>query len=536
MDAQAFDIVIVGGGSAGCALAGRLSEDPALRVALVEAGPSDATRWVTVPAGLVGTVATKRLNWAFETEPQPGLGGRRGYQPRGKVLGGSSSINAMVYIRGHASDYDDWATAGCPGWAFDDVLPCFKRSEGCLVPGLDARWHGLDGPLKVSAPVSPSNFNRHFLDAAVECGHRLNPDFNGAEQDGVGLFHLTQQGGERCNAARAYLAPARQRPNLQVLTSAQARRIVFDGDRACGVEIEQAGSVRTLAARAEVVVAAGAFGSPQLLMLSGIGDGAALQALGIATRVHRPAVGANLQDHPDCLIARRESDLRLFGNSLPGLWQLWQAWRLYQRERRGLLTTNFAESGGFLRTRPSLPRPDVQWHFVIAMVDDHGRRRHRGHGFSLHACVLRPRSRGTVRLASPDPLAAPLIDPGFLSHLDDVATLMRAYRATRALLDTQALAPHAGRPLHGEPAPDDDAAVERFVRARCDTIYHPVGSCRMGSDDDAVLDPQLRVRGVRALRVVDASVMPTLVGGNTNAPTIMIAEKAADLIRTGARA
>jgi choline dehydrogenase-like flavoprotein len=535
MDTNEFDHVIIGGGSAGCVLAGRLSEDPHRRVALVEAGPSDATRWVTVPAGLVGTVPTRRLNWAFDTVPQPGLNGRRGYQPRGKVLGGSSSINAMVYIRGHRSDYDDWSAAGCPGWSHDEVLPWFRRAEGHTTPGADARWHGTDGPLKVSAPRSPSDFNRHFLDAAVECGYALNDDFNGEVQDGVGLFDLTQHGGERCSAARAYLEPARARPNLEVITSANARRIVFDGTRASAVEIEQAGTLRTLTARAEVIVAAGAFGSPQLLMLSGIGDGAALQRLGIATRVHRPAVGANLQDHPDCLISRRETDLRLFGNSARGLLHLWRQWRLYGRERRGLLTTNFSESGGFLRTLPTLPRPDVQWHFVIAMVDDHGRRRHRGHGFSLHACVLRPRARGSVRLVSPDPQVAPLIDPNFLGHPDDVATLVRAYRATRALLDTEALAPRAGRPLHDEPETGDDAAIERFVRARCDTIYHPVGSCRMGSDDNAVLDPQLRVRGVQGLRVVDASVMPTLVGGNTNAPTIMVAEKAADLIRAEAR-
>ena len=526
-----FDTIIIGGGSAGCVLAARLSEDSGHRVALIEAGPSDATRWVSVPAGLVGTVSTHRLNWAFDTVPQPGLGGRCGYQPRGKVLGGSSSINAMIYIRGHRSDYDDWASAGCTGWSHDDVLPYFIRSEGNTVPGVDPHWHGTTGPLKVSALRSPSDFNRYFLDAAVECGHALCGDFNGPVQDGVGMYQVTQDAGERCNAARAYLGPALTRPNLQVVLGATARRIVFDGDRASGVELLQDGVIRTLTARAGVIVAAGTFGSPQLLMLSGIGDGAALQQLGIATRVDRPAVGANLQDHLDCTMARREADPRLFGISPGGLWRMWRQWQLYQRERRGALSTNFAESGGFLRTLPDLDRPDVQWHFLIAMVDQHGRRRHLGHGFSMHACVLRPRSRGTVRLASPDAQAAPLIDPGFLSHPDDLQTLLRAYRATAALLRTQALAPHAGRPLHPEPALGDDAAIERFMRERADTIYHPVGTCRMGSDDDAVLDPQLRVRGVRGLHVIDASVMPTLVGGNTNAPTLMIAEKAADLLR-----
>lgn len=534
-DALAFDYVIVGGGSAGCVLANRLSARGDVRVALIEAGPVDASRWVTTPAGLIGTVPTHRLNWAFETVPQQGLMGRRGYQPRGKVLGGSSSINAMCYIRGHRSDYDDWAAAGCTGWSWDDVLPYFKRAEGCTARDLDTRFHGFDGPLKVSALRSPSDFNRLMLDAAVQCGHARNVDFNGATQDGVGLYHVTQDGGVRCNAARAYLDPVRGRANLRIFTDTHATRVVFEDRRAVGVEVLQNGTKRRLQARAEVIVSAGSFGSPQLLLLSGIGPGAALQKLGLACVADRAQVGANLQDHPDAILTRRVHDLRLLGMSLAGLMTLWRAWARYQRDRTGLLTTNYAESGGFFRTRPGLPRPDAQWHFVIAMVDDHGRRRHLGHGFSLHACVLRPKSRGSVKLASADPLAAPLIDPAFLTHPDDVATLIRAYRCTAALLRTQALAPYSQRPLVPEPDPEDDAAIERFLRARCDTIYHPVGTCRMGADDASVVDPELRVRGTEALRVVDASVMPSLIGGNTNAPTIMIAERAADLIaaRTG---
>ena len=533
-EALEFDYVIVGGGSAGCVLAARLSERASLRVALVEAGPDRRGAWVDIPAGLIGTVPTRRLNWALSTVPQRGLGGRVGYQPRGRVIGGSSAINAMCYVRGHPSDYDDWAAAGCTGWSFDDVLPHFKRADGCRVPQLDPRWHGFDGPLKVCAPRSPSGFNRHILEAAAELGHRPNPDFNGAEQEGVGLFHLTQHDGVRCSTASAYLDPARERDNLRIFADTHATRIVFESRRAVGVEVVRGSSRLCLRAKAEVLLSAGAFGSPQLLMLSGIGPDDELRRLGIPQVAGCEQVGANLQDHADCIIARRLGDLRLFGNSPAGLLRLWRAWGEYRRQRTGLLTTNFAESGGFFRTRPGLQRPDAQWHFVMALVDDHGRRRHFGHGFSLHACVLRPKSRGTVRLSSRDPLAPPRIDPAFLTHPEDVATLSAAYRHTALLLRTHALAPHAGRPLVPEPDCDDDAAIERFLRRRTDTIYHPVGTCRMGSDPASVLDPQLRVRNVQALRVIDASVMPTLVGGNTNAPTVMIAEKAVELITSPA--
>ena len=526
-----FDYVIIGGGSAGCVLAHRLSSDPAVRVALVEAGPASGGRWVSIPAGLIGTVPTHQLNWAFETVPQTGLNGRRGYQPRGKVMGGSSAINAMCYIRGHASDYDDWAAGGCSGWSWSEVLPYFKRAEGCLVPGLDADVHGFDGPLKVSELRSPSGFNRLVLDAAVECGHARNADFNGPVQDGVGLYHVTQERGVRSDTARAYLDPVRGRANLVLLAGAHATRIVFEGRRATGVEIIEGGSKKQLTARAELILSAGAFGSPQLLMLSGVGPGADLQRLGIACVADRTQVGMNLQDHPDAILTRRVNDTRLFGLSLPGLLKLWHAWGQYKLDQSGLLSTNYAESGGFFRTRPDLARPDAQWHFVMGMVDSHGRKRHLGHGFSLHTCILRPKSRGSVKLASSDPLAAPLIDPAFLTHPDDVAALIRASRATAELLRTKALGLYAQTPLMPEPDwQGGDAEIEAFLRAHVDTIYHPVSTCRMGADADAVVDPELRVRGVEGLRVADASVMPSLIGGNTNAPTIMIAERAADLI------
>ncbi|HUW38922.1 MAG TPA: choline dehydrogenase [Rhodocyclaceae bacterium] len=531
MENSEYDYVIVGAGSAGCVMAARLSEDPSVRVALIEAGVSDQSAWVTTPAGMIGTVPRRRMNWAFETVPQAGLNGRCSYQPRGKVVGGSSSINAMIYTRGHPQDYDQWREAGCPGWSWAEVLPYFRRSEGNA--DWHDEWHGTDGPLKVCKPRSPSPFNQVFLDAAMQCGHRLNPDFNGAEQEGVGLFQVTQIDGERCNAARAYLEPALRRGNLHLVREAQAQRALIENGRAAGVVIAQRGRTRTLRCRAELIISCGALQSPQLLMLSGIGPGTELQAQGIAVQADLPGVGQNLQDHLDCTLSHRHFDPKLFGLSLTALWNLRRQWHQYRTLRTGMLSTNYAESGGFIRTRDDADRPDVQWHFVIAMVDDHGRKQHLGHGFSLHACQLRPRSRGRVGLRSPHATDAPLIDPCYLAAAEDMDTLVRAYQASQRLLQAPAFAPHRGRPLRPEPAIDDRAGIEELLRERADTIYHPVGTCRMGEDAGAVLDPQLRVRGVTGLRVVDASVMPTLIGGNTNAPTIMIAERAADLLRAG---
>ncbi|CAN7580695.1 GMC family oxidoreductase N-terminal domain-containing protein [Pseudorhodoferax sp. LjRoot39] len=530
MAVQPFDYVVLGGGTAGCTLAARLSEDPAVRVALVEAGGSDASGWVTVPMGIIGTVPKRRMNWAFETEPQPGLNGRRGYQPRGKVLGGSSSINAMVYVRGHPADYDEWAALGCAGWGWRDVLPYFLRNEGnTTLPA--SELHATDGPLKVSAIRSPAAFNERFLQAGQQCGYPLNPDFNGASQEGVGWFQVTQHGGERWNAQRAYLAPARSRPNLAVLTGAHVLRLCLDGRRVTGADIVQDGAEQTLQARAETLLCAGAFGSPQLLMLSGIGPAAELQAHGIAVRHDLPGVGRNLQDHLDCVLARRWFDLELFGRTLPGaLSLLWHAWQ-YRHRRLGKLTTNFNESGGFLCSRPGLVRPDIGLHFSRAQVQDHGRRQSPGHGYGLHACVLRPASRGHVGLHSADPHAPPRIDPGFLSDPADMDSMVAAWRICRRLFDAPAFASVRGTPVQPEPDPADRAGIEAAIRTTADTIYHPVGTCRMGSDPDAVTDPGLRVQGLSGLRVVDASVMPRLIGGNTNAPTFMIAEKAADLIR-----
>jgi choline dehydrogenase-like flavoprotein len=521
---ETFDYVIAGGGPAGCVLAGRLSEDPSVSVCLLEAGNAGDSWVVNTPAAIVLMVPRALNNWAFETVPQAGLGGRRGYQPRGRALGGSSAINAMVYIRGHRSDYDRWAALGNPGWSYDEVLPYFKRAENN--EELGGEYHGRGGPLNVAALRTGNPFQEIFLRAAEQAGHRRNPDFNGAEQEGVGAYQVTQKGGERWSAARAYVQPHLGRPNLKVVTGARAKRILFSGARAVGVEH----SGGTAMARSETILSAGALQSPQLLMLSGIGDGEALQKLGIPVVHHLPGVGRNLRDHVDYVFNHKARSLDLFGYSVGGTLRLVKEIGRYRRERRGMLTTNFAEAGGFLKTRPEAAAPDVQLHFVIGIVDNHARTSHLGHGYSLHVCLLRPKSAGRISLASADPLAAPLIDPNFYGEAEDLESMVRAFKLARRIVEAPALAAlSAGELFTANVRTDDD--IRASLRERSDTIYHPVGSCRMGTDEGAVVDPELRVRGVQALRVVDASVMPDLIGGNTNAPTIMIGEKAADLIR-----
>ena len=525
-----FDYVIVGGGSAGCVLAARLSEDPAVRVCLVEAGAHDDSLVVKVPLGTALMVPSRLRNWAFDTVPQPGLGGRRGYQPRGKMLGGSSSMNAMIYARGDASDYDDWAALGATGWGWNDVLRFFLRAEN-NERGASA-LHATGGPLNVADVNTPNPFARHFVEAAMAAGFPANDDFNGASQEGVGFYQVTQKRGERWNAARAYLHPAMQRPNLAVLVEANALRIVMEGRRATGVEIERGGKSEVVRAARAVLLSAGAFQSPQLLMCSGIGPGRHLQDLGIPVVSDSPEVGANLQDHLDYVNNRFCDSTDLLGLSAGGGVRFVREILRWRKERKGMLTTNLAEAGGFVKSSPGLARPDLQLHFVIGFVDNHGRRMHLGHGFSCHVCVLRPKSRGTVRLATADMRAAPAIDPQFLSAQEDLEAMVAGFKIVRRILDAPPLAPFKARELYSE-AVHTDPEIEAALRARADTIYHPVGTCRMGSDERAVLDPQLRVRGAEALRVVDCSVMPTLVGGNTNAPAIMIGEKAADLIRNG---
>ncbi|MEO8836789.1 MAG: choline dehydrogenase [Caldimonas sp.] len=529
-----FDYVVIGGGSAGCVLAGGLSDNPAATVCLVEAGPPDRSVLVHCPAGIALLGKTGRLGWRFETVPQAGLGGRRGYQPRGKVLGGSSSVNAMVYVRGTPEDYDGWAAEGNAGWAWEDVLPYFKRAEH-NERGADA-FHGSGGPLNVADLRSPHRFGPIFVEAAGQAGYPANADFNGARQEGVGLYQVTHRNGERFSAAKAYLTPHLGRPNLHVLTDTATTRIVFEGRRAVGVEVRAGGATRTLRARREVLLAAGALQSPQLLMLSGVGPGEALRSLGIGVRHHLPGVGRNLHDHVDIVQVLDAPHVKdLFGLSLAGAVRVLRGMAEWRHHRTGPLTTNFAEAGGFIRSGDDVERPDLQLHFVVGKLVDHGRKTVFGHGYSCHVCLLHPKSRGSITLASADAAAAPLIDPNFLAERDDLDRLVRGFKAMRRILAQPALAGHGGRETDASAAAHSDAEIEAFVRSHADTIYHPVGSCRMGSGPLDVVDSELRVHGMDALRIVDASIMPNIVSGNTNAPTMMIAARAVAMIKAAAR-
>jgi choline dehydrogenase len=519
-----WDYVLVGAGSAGCVLAARLTEDPSIRVLLLEAGDRDTAREIEVPAAF-SKLFRGRHDWSYTTQPEPGCDGRALYWPRGKVLGGSSSINAMIYIRGARADYDGWRDAGCEGWGFDDVLPYFIRSEDNSRGADD--FHGVGGPLPVADLRSPSPLVADYLDACEQTGLARNPDFNAARQEGVGQYQVTQRKGRRASTAEAFLRPAMKRPNLEVRTYAHATRVVFDGGRAVGVEADLGGRREVFRAAREVVLCGGAVNTPQLLLLSGIGPAAELRALGIDVVVDAPNVGRNLQDHVAVgTVFHANAPISYFdADKRPAVIARWLL------GRRGPFSSNIAEAGGFVRTRADLPGPDLQLLFAPAMFVEHGAGEVPGHGYSLGPYLLTPQSRGTISLRSADPLAAPAIRPNYLSEQVDVDVLVQGLQLTLDTASRRPLRRHSGGRFLPEVGADDDRALRAYVRARAETIYHPTSTAAMGASDDAVCDPQLRVRGVDGLRVVDASVLPTVPRGNTNAPVIMVSEKAADLLR-----
>ncbi len=535
MDGQdIYDYVIVGAGSAGCVLANRLSADPAVRVLLVEAGGKDRNPWLHIPVGYFKTMHNPKTDWCFVTEPDPGLNGRSIKWPRGKVLGGSSALNGLLYIRGQARDYDHWRQLGNSGWSFDDVLPYFKRAED-QERGADA-FHGAGGPLKVSNMRIRRPLCDAFIEAAEQVGIPRNDDFNGASQEGAGYFQLTAHRGRRCSTARGYLRPIRGRKNLEVVTRALVHRVIIEDGRARALEYAWNGSVKRVAARREIVLAAGAIGSAQLLQLSGLGDGEALRKLGIEVQHHLPGVGTNLQDHLQIRAVYRTTKPITLNDEVNNPLRKILMGIEYALFRTGPLTMGASQVAVFTSTRPELETPDIQFHVQPLSSDSPGEGLHKFSAFTSSVCQLRPESRGRICLKSPDPASYPAIHPNYLATEEDQRTAVAAMKVSRRICQAPALARLIRDELDPGPAIQTDEALLDHARNTATTIYHPVGTCRMGRDELAVVDERLRVHGVEGLRVADASIMPTIVSGNTNAPTIMIGEKASDMILEDARA
>jgi choline dehydrogenase len=532
-EALEFDYVIVGAGSAGCVLANRLSADGRNSVLLLEAGPRDTNLWIHVPLGYGKLFKEKTVNWMYQTEPEPGLDGRTVFQPRGKVLGGSSSINGLLYVRGQHEDYDRWRQRGNAGWGYDDVLPYFRKAEN-QQRGAD-KYHGAGGPLPVSDWRHADPLSEAFVVAAAQTGIPTNPDFNGASQEGAGFFQTTTQRGRRASTAYSYLRPAKNRSNLDVETTALAQRILFEGRRARAVEYRQGGALRTARARKEILVSSGAYNSPQLLQLSGVGPAELLKQHGIDIVLDAPGVGNDLQDHLQVRLVTRCSQPVTLNDILNHPVRRVMAGARYAAFRKGPLTIAAGTSGAFFKTNPRLATPDIQIHFLPFSTDRMGEKLHSFSAFSASVCQLRPESRGSLRIKSADPAAPPEIRINYLATETDRTAFIEGFKILRQILAAPALKPYAVDEILPGSKVTSDEDILAFCRQTGSTVYHPTSTCRMGNDPLAVVDQRLRVRGIEGLRVVDASVMPDLMSGNTNAPTIMIAEKASDMILEDAR-